>query len=971
MSHRNVLLNGCEVHVIKHCSLIIILSLLSACQSLSFFGETEKKIDPNLIATLQPALLQIKSATDNKVSLKTVIDSYSQLLPLLKEPETQLKVLQRLADLKLQKGELLMADQAVDELDVAISAYTGLLSKYPDRKENDQVLYQLSKTYDLKGMRVEQMATLNRLIEQYPNSKYYVEVQFRRGEILFTQGDYLAAKSAFGAVIKAGKSAFQANAYYMEGWSLFKSQRYESALVSYTHVLDLLLPVGSNKELSAPEVEKKHQTIIEDLLRVMGLSFSYLDGVNSLDKLFSKVGTKHYEILVYDRYSQQLLKKQQYTDVIAIYKRFIERHPMSLWAPHYQIHIMETLKVAGFRSAIGDEKVRFVQTYGKGSDYWQNHIQDELVFSKSQLEVLLPELADLHYVKAQTADKKKANNQRSIEYKKAAYYNRAFVETFPKHEQTAKRYFLLAESEAQLQNWLAAIDAFEQAGYQFKDFDSAAEAAYASVLVYKDYVTSLHSQLGMNKRPGKKEQFEKQKQFDALIVKQQKSRLRFVAHYPEDKRALGVLYIATRFNYQQKEYALAIKHAQQIIDWPKIAGTDKTTLLEAQLIKAHSLYASQDYILAEPAYQAALKYLPKKDKRRLALIENLAACVFKQAEQLLADGKKQLAIDELLRVGQVAPSSTLRANAEYDAGNYLLELKQWPKMIEVLTDFRKRYPQHKLQNTLPAKLALAYRETKQWQLAAAELKLMYAQAKDPQKKQDTLYIIAELYDKAENAKQAILSYRLYANTYPKPANSYMEAANRLAQLYHQTEQPLKRRFWLAKQIKAVDKAPKKVDDRMRYLAASASSVLANDAFQQYKRIKLSLPLNKTMLKKTKALKKAMQAFQKTAAYGVSQFSTEAGFRMADIYAQLSVDLMASDRPKGLNELELEQYDILLEEQAFPFEDSAINIHEQNASRSWAGIYDKWVKNSFQSLRTLLPGRYAKDELMQEAVNELK
>ena len=86
--------------------------------------------------------------------------------------------------------------------------------------------------------------------------------------------------------------------------------------------------------------------------------------------------------------------------------------------------------------------------------------------------------------------------------------------------------------------------------------------------------------------------------------------------------------------------------------------------------------------------------------------------------------------------------------------------------------------------------------------------------------------------------------------------------------------------------------------------------------------------------------------------------------------QLSRDLMASDRPKGLNELELEQYEILLEEQAFPFEDNAIDIHEQNASRSWNGIYDKWVKESFASLKELLPGRYDKSEVIGGIVNAL-
>jgi hypothetical protein len=72
--------------------------------------------------------------------------------------------------------------------------------------------------------------------------------------------------------------------------------------------------------------------------------------------------------------------------------------------------------------------------------------------------------------------------------------------------------------------------------------------------------------------------------------------------------------------------------------------------------------------------------------------------------------------------------------------------------------------------------------------------------------------------------------------------------------------------------------------------------------------------------------------------------------------------MESDRPDNLNELELEQYEILLEEQAFPFEEQAISLHEINMRRSWDGIYDDWVKQSFAELKRLMPARFDKQEI---------
>jgi Flp pilus assembly protein TadD len=53
---------------------------------------------------------------------------------------------------------------------------------------------------------------------------------------------------------------------------------------------------------------------------------------------------------------------------------------------------------------------------------------------------------------------------------------------------------------------------------------------------------------------------------------------------------------------------------------------------------------------------------------------------------------------------------------------------------------------------------------------------------------------------------------------------------------------------------------------------------------------------------------------------------------------------------------------VLEEQAFPFEERAIEVHEANVEvMIAAGIYNRWVEQSFARLAALMPGRYAKEE----------
>ena len=933
---------------LRNCVVVAALCM-TGCQSMTgMWGEPDvAPVDPMSLEGLQPAVITPVARTA-PVSLEEVIASYAELLPLLNDPDTQIRVLHRLADLKLAKGEVLMSEQAVDELDIAVGAYQGLLAQYPDRAENDRVLYQLAKTYDLQGNTEAQLDTLNRLVALFPQSEYLAEVQFRRGEILFSDGRYDAAEQAFSAVIdreqpRGQTSPFLANAHYMRGWSRFKQNRYEAALLSYAAVLDLVMPEQPEVE----EVEARNRTMVEDLFRVMGLSFNYLGGASAVENLFERLGERPWEILVYHRYSDLLLAKEQYSDASEVYQVYIANHPLNLWAPRYQVRIIETLQRAGFRQDILEEKVRFVAEYGKGGGFWAEHSDQDLAFVKSQLEILLPELANRHYVKAQRAK----GEARTQEYQQAVEYLNAFVNTFPDHSRAAEHWLLLGESYQQLADWPQAIFAFEQAGYAFPDFPQAPEAAYAGVLAYDAYLNSLSA--------------EQKTLRTTLLAEQQAARLRFVAQHSNDPRASDVLYLALLYDFEQQDYDSSVSRAQQLIDWQPRPSNER--VLEASIIKAHSLFAQRDHLRAEQAYQDVLMVMPIEDQRYTAMVENLAASVYRQAEARLAAGDRAAAIEEFLRVGKVAPSSSLRPNAEYDALNFLMELKEWPRAIGVMTDFRARYPQHAQINTLVPKLALAYRETEQWELAANELRALFELAETEEERRDALQIAAELYDRAGNTEQAILSYRKWANTYNEPLDVYMESMHRLAELYKEDDQPLKRRFWLAKQMKTVDQNRDRADDRMLYLAAGAAAVLAEDAFIRYKRIKLKQPLQESMLRKTEALEKAMGAYQKTASYGVSSYSTEAGYRMADIYAQLSRDLMDSDRPDGLNELELEQYEILLEEQAFPFEDSAIEIHEQNASRAWNDVYDDWVKQSFDALKQLLPGRYNKPEVMPEVM----
>ena len=207
---------------------------------------------------------------------------------------------------------------------------------------------------------------------------------------------------------------------------------------------------------------------------------------------------------------------------------------------------------------------------------------------------------------------------------------------------------------------------------------------------------------------------------------------------------------------------------------------------------------------------------------------------------------------------------------------------------------------------------------------------------------------------------------------PTPLADAEEARQRLAD-YAQQERATRaqRDRWYQEIIDADARAGAQRTERTHYLAAKAQLALAQPARDAFRAVRLTAPLKKSLVVKRNALETAMDGYKRAAEYQVAEVTTAATYEMAELYRTLAKDVMASERPKNLKGDELEEYNSLLEEQVFPFEEQAIKAHELNAARAKDGVYDEWVRKSFQALAELKPARYGKTELTQDVVASLE
>ena len=945
--------------LIKTFSLVTVTTVtLSACSwvgldKTEFFEEPEATL-----ADLAPAQMPDASIMLPKVDLDTLTKNYLDVMETTRDAEIQVQVMQRLAGLDMLKGELQLAEgrSSSDMLQIAIQAYHKLLADYPNRPDNDRLLYQLSKAYDLSAKPDQSLQSLSELVSLYPDSVHKVEAEFRRAEIYFSRSSYVLAEQSYGAVIAAGESSdYYQNALYMHGWSQFKRDRYRAGLSSFSKMLDLLIPQDNNLEA----LSRAERELANDTLRVMSVSFTYLEGSASLST-FSKqqLGNKHYLPLLYDRLGELYLSLERYRDSAETYRAFAQNYPEAVESPAFYGKLIKVFETGNFSQQVLQEKENYVERYGINSSYWNNGSDELREQIKPHLKQYLKELAQYHHALAQSLVEqqgkleKKSNKsshrktitkltaQAQTHFIQAGDYYHAFVETFPADKQVAEMLFLLAESRFEAGRFEQAVAAYETVAYQYAGDNRAANAGYAAILSYQKIL--------------------QQEDSDQTVWQKKKidSALRFADHFAHDKRAALVLAQAAEELLDLKQYAQAINAADKLTRWS--TPLSKPLQRTAWVVMGHSEFELQQYEMAEIAYQKTLLVTEDKQQRKQTQ-ERLAASIYKQGEKLSAEGESQSAAEQFLRVAQAAPGSSIVINAQYDAAINLMAAKAWQLAINQWVSFRKAYPKHELTKSIPTQLIEAYQATEQWQLAANELYAVSQNEADPEAKRQALYRAAELYEQADDRENAILRFRSYAHTYPEPFKQVMEARYRLSELYRETKQPSKRRFWLKKMIAGQDQVGKKGSERSRFLAAFSQSILAEDAYQTFRVIKLTLPLKKSLKKKKTALTKALKAYQKSIDYGVQEFATMGTFRIGEIYAGLSHDLLHSKRPANLDAMALDQYQLLLEEQAYPFEERAIEIHEANAQRSWKGVYDQGVKNSFLALETLLPARYKKHE----------
>jgi TolA-binding protein len=926
--------------------------LLAACGTLDPGPTLEQVAAPADRPPADP--MPVVPSAQVPASVELAVHNYEKLLELPQAPAQRAETLRRLADLLLVLDERRAGTLAESEARQrrALSLYAQVLAEFPDDPANDRVLYQLARAHQNLGESAAAESALQRLLREHPQSAHRDDAHFRRAELLFRLGQFDDAAREYRRVLDLGPGTpfFQA-AQYKYGWAQYRQSNHDAALEVFLSVLTRELPAGAaaDAEAALAGVAASRRDLARDALRVVSLSFAQLGGGDAARKYFAAHGAPPYAALVYARLGEHLVEKRRYTDAARAYGAYIDAHPRDALAPAFQSRAIDALAQGGFVDQVVEEKERYAQRFDPAADWWNGRAADPAVLA--QLRAHQEDLARHYQARGQGSRAHDPAAARQ-DFEAAARWYRRLIDQYPADPKAPELRFLLAEALLDAGDTRGALGQYNALVAAHPGHDQAPEAAYAALLASQRLSTEVP---------------------EAQRVEAQRksvtAALQLAERFPRHARALAALTRAAEDLYRLQDWDAAVATATGVLRHDPPASDELRRTALGVIADAH--YSRKNFADAEANYLALLALLPDDSEARAPAVERAAEAIYKQAEGARDAGDPRAAAEAFLRIGARVPGARIRPAADYDAAAMLIAAQDWGRAAAVLEGFRAAHPSSGLLPDVDKKLAVAYQNAGRPKDAAAVLDRIQARASETADvRLEAAWLEVSLLDQARDPK-AMAAYEAYVKRYPQPLDRALEARQRLADDAAARDDAARRERWLREIVAADAAAGAARTPRSRQLAAQAALEFARAEARAAGRLPLKLPLAQSVKAKKAAVERAIAGLTAASEYNVAAVTTAATYELGLLYQQFSRSLLESERPRRLSGLEREQYDLLLEEQAFPFEEKAIAWHEANLARAGDGIASEWIGRSLQALAQLVPGKYGKREQTAEAYDALQ
>ncbi len=218
---------------------------------------------------------------------------------------------------------------------------------------------------------------------------------------------------------------------------------------------------------------------MEDTLRVMAITFSYVEGSESLDGFLNKRG-KHDAVRAPGLFAASAIstsRKQRYQDAATTYRAYVARDPNSDYAPNLAMQGIEAYQQGRVHAARA----------GWASTSTSSATTSERAFWQGRDRAKYPQVVEgaegrTSRTSPPISTPRRRSRRKTEDYTEAAKWYRDYLKSFPDDPDSAGTNYLLAETLFESKQFADAATEYERTAYFYPKNEKSATAGYASLV---------------------------------------------------------------------------------------------------------------------------------------------------------------------------------------------------------------------------------------------------------------------------------------------------------------------------------------------------------------------------------------------------------------------------------------------------------------------------------------------------------
>lgn len=809
----------------------------------------------------------------------------------------------------------ILPQEPAPDYSVLINHFRELTGIYRYGKGADSIRYILGYALSEEGKRDEAVKVFEDLIQNYPSSGHLPEVNFRLGEIYFETGRMGDALDAYSSVLRYPNSVFYEKALYKLGWVHYKSDDFAKATDYFMKVVDGRWDKGI-----------KEGGLIEESIQSAAMSLSRFKDMGQSTEYLESKGIKGYTPLIMMRLGDMLNEETRHEDSILVYRRLLERFP-----DYPELPIIFN-KMSGIYEQLNDKETALLTRTALINLYNPTTVWHKKIYPEGSpaVDTLLSDTM----IKVSKEYHARGKKGKIEDLNKAIDGYRLYLLSFPRDRNEGEINLLLAEALFDAGIYRDAGPEYEKAAAFFPTGRQRGEIAYSAFLTYE---LIFYQTVGDGK--------------EAAAPME-----RILEAYRDD--------LAKSAKLERTLYKMADIYARLGL-YDKARDALNLPSKGKDSVKAETKIA-EFYIADGNLSEAEVLYTKLVNRSgEQALKERLGEVRYKIAEDRLGSGDYDTALTFFRRAYAVSKGFKLGEAALIKIGFIHIQKREMEALKEIAGNIAGVYPGSAGAVSLLVEGGRTVEKIEPLK-AATLYETASILSRDPDERKNLVLASGINYENGGRFSEAEALFNRYLLEKEIPPENRAEVLFRLGNI-QMTGGKRKQGIKTLKRLVELGSG----DDQ---IMAKTRLLLLKERLDAYLDLRLSHPFEKTLKEKTRLLEGLIRDYSEVADYKIAELLPEVFFQIGLSLENFKDSIIQSERPGGMSSQEMEEYNFLLEEKAYPYEEQAVTSYEKDLLLCREqGIYNEWVKKGIERLAVLRPALYSRgfdEKGLQQEVSSL-